>query len=360
MKEDVLSGFSAVFEGMSDSGIDPEKLKDVEIPNPVNADEPVDLDIDDEPDMPIPNETDNSNDDGGPIEGDVDDDVSDDDVSDVDEVAVSLFDAVASAAGWGDIADEDKPKTVEELVEYLKSTVEENSVPSYSSEEIRDLDEFVRNGGTPMEFYQAVGAVDYDNIDISNETIQRQVVKELLVRQGYNNLQIQKKLDKYEDADILEDEAADAIEALKDIREKEKKALLEEQKVSRQQAIEQQQTFYRNVVKEIEDTVDIRGIKIPSQDKSALMKYIFEVESDGKTRYQKDYAKSTKNLIESAYFTMKGDSLISSARKSGETSAVEKLKNTLKTNKVGGSKQTLTNGPAKPLWSMASAHLLNK
>jgi hypothetical protein len=124
--------------------------------------------------------------------------------------------------------------------------------------------------------------------------------------------------------------------------------------------IEEQQRFYNNVVNEVEALTDVRGIKIPKQDKQALMEYIFKVESDGRTKYQKDYAKSTKNLIESAYFTMKGDALISSARQSGETSAVEKLKKTLNSTRVTGSKQTINNRSAQPLWSVASSQLLRR
>ena len=54
---------------------------------------------------------------------------------------------------------------------------------------------------------------------------------------------------------------------------------------------------------------------------------------------------------------MKGDSLVRSAKQKGETSAVEKFKNSLKGNKVGGTKQTISSGPSKPLWSLVSSQL---
>lgn len=38
----------------------------------------------------------------------------------------------------------------------------------------------------------------------------------------------------------------------------------------------------------------------------------------------------TKNLIESAYFTMKGDSLIGEAKRTGQTTAAEKLRKMLR------------------------------
>ena len=71
----------------------------------------------------------------------------------------------------------------------------------------------------------------------------------------------------------------------------------------------------------------IRGISIPKEDRAALYEYIFKVDQDGVSQYQKDFNKNlSKNLIESAYFTMKGDYLVSGAKRDGETSAAEKLR----------------------------------
>ena len=48
-------------------------------------------------------------------------------------------------------------------------------------------------------------------------------------------------------------------------------------------------------------------------------------------KYTKDFNKNlSKNLIESAYFTMKADTLISNAKATGETSAAEKLRKMLR------------------------------
>jgi predicted TIM-barrel enzyme len=51
------------------------------------------------------------------------------------------------------------------------------------------------------------------------------------------------------------------------------------------------------------------------------------VDANGQSQYAKDFNKNmVKNLIESAYLTMKGDALISSAKHTGETSANQKLR----------------------------------
>ena len=62
-----------------------------------------------------------------------------------------------------------------------------------------------------------------------------------------------------------------------------------------------------------------------------MFEYIFKVDQNGLSQYQKDFNKNlSKNLIESAYFTMKADALLSSAKKTGESSAAEKLRNMLR------------------------------
>ena len=57
------------------------------------------------------------------------------------------------------------------------------------------------------------------------------------------------------------------------------------------------------------------------------------------SQYQKDFNENlSKNLIESAYFTMKADALISNAEKKGESSAADKLRNLLRHQQKNHSK----------------------
>lgn len=99
---------------------------------------------------------------------------------------------------------------------------------------------------------------------------------------------------------------------------------------ARQQA-EQSHAFFNAVTNDINSLTNIRGISIPKEDRKALFDYIFKVDDNGMSQYQKDFNKNlSKNLIESAYFTMKADTLISNAKKDGETSAAEKLRKMLR------------------------------
>lgn len=271
----------------------------------------------------------------------------------------AFFDAVAEEMGLEVEEGEDKPSTVEELCEYFREMIEENSTPEYASEEVAQLDEFVRNGGKLEDYFKAAPAIDYETFDTTIEENQKRIVRELLAAKGFNEKQIARKIEKYEDAGILEDEAEDALEAMKDIAEERKEQLLAQQKKENEQRVERQQRFVDDVVTNIKSLKDIRGIAIPEKDKKALLNYIFKADADGLTQYQKDYSKSAKNLIESAYFTMKGDTLLDTAKKIGTSSAIKTLKQSLKnTGSSKNSKKVHTSSP-NSIWSIAARSLNN-
>lgn len=267
----------------------------------------------------------------------------------------ALFDAIAEELEWefDDEENEEKPKTVEDLVNYFRDIIKEQSVPQYANEEVAKLDEFVRNGGNLSDYFTVTPEIDYENFDTTIENNQKQIVKMLLTEKGYNEKQIARKIEKYEDAGILEDEAEDALEAMKDIEETKKEQLLSNQKKEYDKRIAKQQEFVDNVVNEINAMKDIRGIKVPEKDRKALLSYIFKADSEGKTQYQKDYQKSVKNLIESAYFTMKGDTLLDSAKKIGTSSAIKNLKQSLRSTGVSKGTKRINTTSANSIFSRA-------
>lgn len=271
----------------------------------------------------------------------------------------AFFDAVAEEMGLEVEEGEDKPSTVEELCEYFREMIEENSTPEYASEEVAQLDEFVRNGGKLEDYFKAAPAIDYETFDTTIEENQKRIVRELLAAKGFNEKQITRKIEKYEDAGILEDEAEDALEAMKDIAEERKEQLLAQQKKENEQRVERQQRFVDDVVTNIKSLKDIRGIAIPEKDKKALLNYIFKADADGLTQYQKDYSKSVKNLIESAYFTMKGDTLLDTAKKIGTSSAIKTLKQSLKNTGSSKNSKKVHTSSSNSIWSIAARSLNN-
>lgn len=275
------------------------------------------------------------------------------------EVVTNFFDAMSEELGWEFDEDDEKPKTVPELINYFKTVIEENSKPDFASEEIEALDAYVKQGGDLKKYLQIDAELDLDDIDLDEESNQKAVVKMWLKEKGFSSKQIEKKISKYEDAGLLEDEAQDAIEDLKEIREQRKEQLLKEQEKAHKQYQEQQRTFYTNVVDEIKGLKNIRGIAIPEKDKKVLIDYILKPDADGRTKYQKDYAKGgVKNLIESAYFTMNADKLLEAAKREGNNKAVEKFRNSLKSTSVSSkSKQAQTSSNDESIWFSAARKL---
>lgn len=275
-----------------------------------------------------------------------------------DNAVATFFEALSDKMGWELDEDEEIPQTPEELVEYFQEVIEENSVPQYASEEVEALDKFVKNGGNLRDYFQIDGELDLEDFEIEdNEVNQKLILKEFLKEKGFNNKQIDKKLTKYEDAGLLEDEATDALEALRDIREQKKQQLLEEQEKSASELKKRQQEYFNSVVTEIKGMDNIRGIKIPQKDKQALLEYIFKPTADGKTQYQKDYSKSVKNLLESAYFTMKGDTLLKAAKSEGSTAAINKFKNSLSKTGVSRKTRRQDNTSTESMWDSFARQL---
>lgn len=338
-----MPGNENEFEGASEELTD-EELEELRKGNKGNKEE--EEDVDDPKNKPSKkskpedNEEEEEEEEDNEPNNDPNNDIDNNQGEDIESNAVtSFFEALSDKMGWELDEDEEIPQTPEELVEYFKDVIEENSVPQYASEEVEALDNFVKNGGNLRDYFQIDGDLDLEEINIEDSEVnQKLVIKEFLKEKGFNAKQIEKKLTKYEEAGLLEDEATDALEALRDIKEQKKQELLEAQEKRAKELKKRQQEQFNTVVSELKGMDNIRGIKIPQKDKQALLEYIFKPTADGKTQYQKDYSKSVKNLLESAYFTMKGDTLLKAAKSEGSNAAINKFKNSL--NRTGVSRKT--------------------
>ena len=243
----------------------------------------------------------------------------------------AFFDAFAEALNW-DVEDDEKPTTVEGLIDYIGDVVEQNSTPTYADERIAQLDNYVKNGGRFEDFYQAAQQeLTYDNMDMEDESNQKAVVRDYMKLQGFDDEQINRRIERFEDADMLMEEAEDAVDRLKKIQETRIAQAAEQQARIKAAQEEQARQFMTDLNSSIGSLDNIRGIAVPKEDRKRLLDYITRTDADGLTQYQKDFnANMINNLIESAYFTMKGDSLLGEAKRNGQTSAASKLRNMLR------------------------------
>ena len=330
---------------------------------PISAEDDEKDDFDDNSDIPdnVLNQNKNtSNPDDDP---DKQDDPEDgDDLNNIDEpnenetTQIGLFfDAFAEELGW-DVTDEEKPKSTAELVNYIGELIEQNSTPQFANDQIAQLDAYVRNGGKFEDFYQRQQeSINYETMDLEDESNQKAAVREYLRYQGYNDDQINRKIERYEDGDMLEEEAEDALAQLKTIRAKELEEQERLQAQARQTQEEQARQFMESLTQSVNTLDNIRGIAIPKEDRKKLFDYITKVDADGLTAYQKDFnANMVNNLIESAYFTMKGDALLGEATRSGRTSAANKLRTILRHQTTNHSRYNVNDNQQRSAVDLAS------
>ncbi len=293
--------------------------------------------------------------------------VSGEEEEDIEEVELvtAFSDLFAAELGW-EFAEGEKPQSTKDIVKFMRDIIETNSQPKYASNEIKELDDFVKQGGRTEDFFKRLYSteVNIDNINIEKESNQKLIIRENLRNRGYSEARIDKLITRYEENGALEDEAKDSLEEVKEYREKTRRELLDDQKKLDEQNTREQLKFIQNVEEIIKNAKDIRGIPISDKDRNGLIEYIFKPEQDGATKYQKDYASNLNNLVESAYFTMKKDTFVKQIEKQASTNAIKDLKLKLKTKgkstKNAASDQEEGGTKVMKLWELASRDLLTK
>lgn len=345
-----------------------ENVDDIDKQEPVEDGDPITEengeDLDDDSEIPEDvlkrmNKEGDSNDDDLSLNEQVDEaeQVDDEEVSEAETQGVTqFFDAFAEALNW-DVDENDKPTSIQGLIDYIGDMVEQNSTPQYSDERIAQLDQYVRNGGKFEDFYTEQSKdISYDSLDMDEESNQRAVVRDYLKLSGYDDEQISRKIERYEDADMLSEEAEDAVLRLKEINAARIEEAQKQQEAFRKAQEQQAMEFATNLNNSISGLSSIRGISVPKEDRKALLDYITKTDADGLTQYQKDFNRNlVDNLIESAYFTMKGDALLGEAKRAGQTSAASKLRTMLKHNSKNHSSYNVNDEKPRSVADIASS-----
>jgi hypothetical protein len=239
--------------------------------------------------------------------------------------------------GWEFGEEAEKLTSVKDLVNYMKSLVEENSVPQYANDDIKALNEFVANGGRLQDYFSnLIVDVDLEKVNVDKKADQIAVLRALYKEQGLTDDKINRRIDRFDETGILQEEAEDGLESLKKIQEKKTKKRLEEQKSIKESQEKQQQKFVTNVMSTIKSLDEIYpGVNLTVAEKEKLTKDILNIDNDGYSRYQKKYHESPElNLIRSAYLTLYGEKILSKLDKKANTNATKKLKNSLNTIKT--------------------------
>lgn len=236
-----------------------------------------------------------------------------------------------------ELKDDNKVESIEAIVEELRGLVEENSTPVYASSEIEELDNFVKNGGNPRDYFitKYSEGFDLEKADIENENHQKRILTEYFKLQGHTEERINKKLEKYEDTGILQEEAEEALEILTKDKTKNAEKLLREQENVYKENQKKQQKFISDVTSYIDNISDIMEVPLTKEKKAKLKANLLKVGDDGMTEYQRRYNESlVSNLVESVFLTTMRSELKNRKEKKASSNAAKILKEKIQSSKL--------------------------
>jgi hypothetical protein len=286
------------------------------------------------------------------------------DIDNLDEYEASIASYVEEKLyeklGWSLEEEDKRAESIDSIVELLESVVEENSKPIYANDEIEQLNDFVTNGGNLKDYFDSrySSELDLETVDLNRQANQERILREYYKSQGISDDRIEKRIQRYDDTGVLEDEATDALDLLKDVKAKESQKLLSEQENKRKEQEKTQQKFYDNVTSYIRSSKNIDGISLSKTEREQLIKNIFQVNKEGKTLYQKMYEdNSISNLVSSAFDVTMKDKKKKRTKKQISSSAAKELREKLQSSKRNPRMQGSGRTPSSdsPLTGLAKA-----
>lgn len=300
---------------------DLEELKPKKVKKPIEKEE----DVDDEEEVDLE-------------EDETETDESDEEISEYEEEVSKYFATDLSKKLNIDLPEKFEAKKLEDVVGLMIDVIKANSEPTFANDEIAALNKFVEEGGDIKAFYKDIyiDTVDPDKLDIENERDQKAILKEHLSNSGYKPDRITKAIERYEDAGVLKDEAEEALELVKEARQKKAQKLLVDQEKLYQDQLKAKQQFTDTVYNTVEKSNDILGIPITKDEKKEMLDYIFKQDRNGMSQMVKELQTpeaQVNDLLERAFIKKFKNKLINESKKQGADDAYKKVRNTLKAGK---------------------------
>jgi len=165
--------------------------------------------------------------------------------------------------------------------------------------------EYVDKGGDPQKFVQQTSDVDFSKIDVKmiegKENLQKQLVAELMRREGFNQDEILSDIQDFVDGGLIGKRANRALSKLKTMQTKQRKALLKEQETAALKREEEHKTFLSSLKEDIESREEIAGFNLGKKKKD-FYDYITKPDrKTGKTRLVMDSEKDEDSQLKMAW-----------------------------------------------------------
>lgn len=265
------------------------------------------------------------------------------------EDPLKVFSQNLAEAGTIDF-NEEEYTAAEDKDSYLNTKVAEkiaSGVETFKQEflaelpaEINDLIELHKKGVPLHKVLEADARIaEYEEIKPEtlkdSASLQKDVIRDLLTTQGWSRDKVESKINKFEDMGVLEEEASDALDMLKNIEKENKEYLIKQEIENKKQRELDSQARIKQLEETIKNKKELMGYTLSDKEKKtlsdALLKPIGKL-PDGRAynAIQKAKMDDPDAMLKEAYFwtVLKGD--LSKVEKKTETKVVKKLSNIIK------------------------------
>ncbi len=260
---------------------------------------------------------------------------------------------------------EDEVSLIKGIAEYLKS----EKVFDYKDEDFEDSTDFILKKinevaeakadeklkeypevihelaknykeGVPLDYLieSKSREIEYNQIKVEDlsedKELQKKLVSDWLIAQEYDQEDIDKKISKYDDALILEDEAVTALKKLKAYEQKYQETL---KQAAKQKADKDKQDYLdqvKGIEKDIEDAPEIiPGLALSKEEKKKIFEAYTKTDSKGETQLIKKLKQDPKAWLKITQFMVLMDGNLDSVKTKLNTQVAKQAKQTVQTYK---------------------------
>jgi hypothetical protein len=206
----------------------------------------------------------------------------------------------------------------------LGSLFEEN-------EELAMLYDVVQNGGSIQDVMQIYNEVNYNELDMSDEGTQEQVVIDYYTAKGLSEDRINRLIEGSKDDGTFGNEVVEAHTALVNSQRAQMQEYLnslEQRKIDEEEYAREQMVTLRQTINNIEE---IQGFKMDKRTRDDFFSYMTQPTRNGMTRLQEDAQDYEKQLVMAFMYYTNFNS--EDLRKTATTNVSDKLSKALKSQK---------------------------
>lgn len=340
--DSIFGGFSTEtpankIEGLSTADDEnSEELTD-DIINKLTEDQEEDLVEDSDDDAKEDDSEESTEEDDGDDEEEVEDNSTEDESEDESEEVEYSYKALASYLAEQGIIDFEDSEDIEDNPEILEEAVlntAKNLVKEYKEsipEEGKLFLDYLEQGGDPSKYLQTFEKpLDFQNLDLEDEKVQKRVVAEFLKTQDYEEDEIKEILQDYEDGLILGKQAKIASKKLEKLNSKKQEQLIAQQQAELEKRQEAVEKYIGDIKSAINSSNTLGGLEVSTADKKEFEKYLLQKDKSGQTQYEKELKENPmQTQIELAYLKFKKFNFEKLA-KQVKTSETKRIRNLVK------------------------------